>query len=222
MKIEDLVDELSGGAVAVRRLASPMHRMVYWLVVSSIYAAGIVYYMGLRTDIHMKLMDARFMVEFGAAAATAMLAAAAAFCAGCPGRPVWERFAPLPPLAVWLATLGGGCWQSWVQSGPDGLIVWPDPICVPSILLVGAVPGVLMLWMIRRGAPMAPVSTMALAALAAGALGAAALRLFHTQDASIMVLVWQFGTVVLITLTGAASGRRFLRWPTVRNWSQVR
>jgi hypothetical protein len=42
------------------------------------------------------------------------------------------------------------------------------------------------------------------------------LRLFHEQDASVMVLVWQFGSVVLLASLGALTGRRLLRWPEPR------
>ncbi|MGC1863177.1 MAG: NrsF family protein [Methylocystis sp.] len=44
--------------------------------------------------------------------------------------------------------------------------------------------------MIRRGAPIAPMTTTGLATLAATSIAAAALLLFHEQDASVMVLVW--------------------------------
>ena len=54
--------------------------------------------------------------------------------------------------------------------------------------------------MLRRGAPLTPFATMALGGLAAAALGDFGLRLFHSQDASLMVLVWQFGTVVVLSV----------------------
>ena len=124
-----------------------------------------------------------------------------------------ERFAPLPALALWLASLGEGCWQSFLQAGAQGLRIRPDFLCFPSILLVSIVPGTLILVMIRHGAPIAPVSTSALAALAAAALGATGLRLFHEQDASAMILVWQFGSVALLACLGALAGRKILPWP---------
>ncbi|MFM9850335.1 MAG: NrsF family protein [Hyphomicrobiaceae bacterium] len=101
-------------------------------------------------------------------------------------------------------------------SGAEGLSFRLDFVCLPSILLVSVVPGILMLKMIRQGAPIAPVTTTALAALAAGALGATALRLFHAQDASMMVLVWQFGSVALLAGLGALIGRQLLPWPAPR------
>ena len=58
-----------------------------------------------------------------------------------------------------------------------------------------------------------PCTTVALGGLAAAGLGNFGLRLFHPQDASLMVLFWQFGSVAALTALGALSGRRFLRWP---------
>ena len=71
-----------------------------------------------------------------------------------------------------------------------------------------------MFWMIRRAAPIAPITTMGLGTLAAAAFAAAALRLFHNQDMSVIVLVWQVGTVAVLSVAGALTGKYFLRWPT--------
>ncbi len=216
MQPEHLIKILAADAKPVRRLSSPMVRLLIWLGVSVAYAAAIVWLMGLRPDIQARLADSRFTIELAATFMTSVLAAVAAFCASSPGRPLWERFAPLPALGLWFWSLGEGCWRTFVASGAEGLSFRLDFVCLPSILLVSLVPGVLMLTMIRRGAPIAPVTTTALAALAAGALGATALRLFHAQDASIMVLVWQFGSVALLAGLGALSGRQLLPWPQVQ------
>lgn len=218
MRSEDLIRTLASEAEPVRRLAHPAWRVVYWLSLSLVYVAVVVLIMGPRPDIGVKLGEPRFVLEITAAFLTSIMAAAAAFCAGCPGRPVWERFAPLPMLVLWLATLGQSCWQ---EVAAAGLTLRPDFACFPNIVIAGLVPGALMLYMVRRGAPLAPVLTTALAALAAAALGAAALRLYHLQDASIMILVWQFGSVAIITGLGALIGRKLLRWPERRVMGSV-
>jgi hypothetical protein len=216
MRSEDLIKALAADAAPVRRLASPMVRLAFWLAASAAYAAVIVAVMGLRPDLPSRLTDVRFVVELGATFLTSVLAAAAAFCAGCPGRPLWELFAPLPALGLWFLCLGEGCWQSFVEASGQGLPFQRDFLCFPSIVLVSVVPVALMLVMIRQGAPIAPVITTALGALAAAALGATALRLFHAQDASAMILVWQFGSVALLAGFGALMGRQILRWPEPR------
>jgi hypothetical protein len=213
MRSEDLIDALAANAPPVRRLASPMLRLCLWLAASVAYAAVIVAAMGPRPDLSSRLADTRFALELGATFMTGVLAAAAAFCAGCPGRPIWERFIPLPALALWFFTLGEGCWQSFVQTGTQGLRFQLDFGCFPSIVLVSLVPGALILVMLRHAAPIAQVTTAALGALAAGALGSTALRLFRAQDASAMVLVWQFGSVAVLGRLGALTGRHVLPWP---------
>ncbi|MGD9805064.1 MAG: NrsF family protein [Hyphomicrobiaceae bacterium] len=50
-------------------------------------------------------------------------------------------------------------------------------------------------------------------ALAVAALSATVLRLTHLPDASKMVLVWQVGSVAVLTLLAALFGRSLLPWP---------
>lgn len=212
MQTDELIRALTADAKPVRRLAHPAVRATVWMMLSVAYVAAYLWVVGLRPDLPVVLADTRFQIEVGAALLTSMMAAAAAFCAGCPGRPLWERFAPFPFLAVWLASLGEGCWRQWVQSGPDGLALQIDLTCFLNITMVSIFPAVVILIMIRQGAPLAPMSTTGLATLAAAALGAAALRLFHDQDMSVMLLVWQLGTVLLLAGIGFLLGRLVLHW----------
>jgi hypothetical protein len=52
--------------------------------------------------------------------------------------------------------------------------------------------------MLLRGSPIAPITTTMLGALASAASAELGLRLFHQQDANLMVLVWQVGSVVML------------------------
>ncbi len=213
METENLIKTLSDGSVPVVRLAQPARRMIVWFMGALIYGAMVAFFMGLRDDLPMRIAEPRFVIELAAALLTSMMAAAAAFCAGCPGRPLWERFAPLPFLGLWLATLGQGCWQDWLWLGAEGLRIGSDFICLPIIAAISGLPGAVMLLMIRSGAPLAPISTVALGALASAAMAATVLRLTHLPGASVMVLTWQFGSMLLLTAAAALFGRQLLRWP---------
>lgn len=211
METEQLIRSLARDAEPVERLPHPAWRAITWALLSATYIALVVAAVGVRPDITEKLQDPRFVIEVGAALLTSVMAAAAAFCAGCPGRPLWERFAPFPFLIIWLASLGEGCWRQWVQIGPDGRLQF-DLMCFGTIFALSLLPAILIFVMIRRGAPIAPMSTTGLATLAATALAAAALRLFHPQDVSLMLLVWQFGSVILLAGAGFLLGHRMLQW----------
>jgi len=69
--------------------------------------------------------------------------------------------------------------------------------------------------MLQNGTPVAPITTVALGTLAAAAHSATVLRLTHVSDASIMVLVWQIGSVALLIGIAAPLGRKLLPWPEV-------
>jgi hypothetical protein len=95
------------------------------------------------------------------------------------------------------------------------LALQPDWACFPSIVLVGSLPAVAMAIMLRRGAPLSPRTSVALGGLAAAGLGDFGLRMFHPQDASVMVLVWQVGSVLILAALAGWAGRWLLDWRLV-------
>jgi hypothetical protein len=216
METVDLIQRLATSVRPVRPLPPPWLRATHWLAIALPAMAVVVMLMSPRDDLLAKFSEARFLIEQAAAVATAVTAAIAAFCLVVPGHS--RKFALLPvfPLAIWLGSLGYGCLRSWFEVGADAWRIYPDWVCFPSIAMVGAVPALTMAVMLRRGAPMAPRMTVALGALAAAAIGNFGLRLFHYQDAGLMVLIWQFGSVALLSALAGWSGSAILRWPHAR------
>jgi hypothetical protein len=213
MKTEELIGRLAAGTEEpVRRLAAPSVRFFLWLAVSLPWVVVVVAGMGLRPDLIAKSGDLRWIVEQGAALLTAATAAVAAFCVGVPGRSRWEHMVPAPFLLLWIGAIGLGCVQDWIRPDPGGVVFEVDWACLPGIVFVGAVPGIAMAVMLHRGAPLAPFLSVGLGGLAAAELADFGLRLFHAQDAGLMVLVWQIGSVAVLTALSGAIGRRLVRW----------
>ena len=57
---------------------------------------------------------------------------------------------------------------------------------------------------------------LALAAVAVAALSNFVMRLHHYSDASIIILVWHLGSVLLVALIASAFGNRLLKWRHLR------
>jgi hypothetical protein len=207
-----LIEHLAQAGEPIQPLRRPWLRTAIWFVLSLPYIAVVVALMSPRGDLVAKLSDARFLIEQIAALLTGIIAAAAALATTIPGFDRRVILLPAFPLAVWLAALGQGCLQDWITFGPAGLSLQPDWGCFPAIALVGAVPAIAMALMLRRGAPLSPHLSAALGGLAAAGLGNFGLRFFHPQDASLMVLVWQFGTVFVLFAIAAWTGRYVLNW----------
>ena len=215
METEKLIQQLADRVTPVAPLRSPWIRTAGWFALAISCIAIAVVVMAPRSDLMVKLGDPRFVIEQIAALATGLTAAVAAFATTIPGRSRRFLLLPVLPLAIWLGSIGQGCLESWVHSGPEGLRLQPDWACVPAIAVIGLVPAVAIAIMLRRGAPLIPSVTVALGGLAAAGLADFGLRLSHNVDASLMVLVWQFGAVVLLTILAGWAGRYILSWRSV-------
>lgn len=213
MQTEALIHILAEDATPVRRLLPPERRALLWLGATMVYLVGAVFAIGLRPDVAETVRDPRALLEIGAALATGMLAAMAAFCAACPGRPLWERGLPLPAVILWLGVLADSVLETWPSAPSHAITMQATVAGLVDLLLLSVPPALLLLAMLRRGVPIVPMVTGALAMLAAASLVAAALRFVHPEDASVTLLVWHFGPVVLLSLLGAVIGPRLLPWP---------
>lgn len=185
-----------------------------WLAISVPAVAVVVVLASPRSDLTEQMTDVRFLLEQAAALGTAMAAAVAAFAVVIPGHDRRLALLPLTPLAVWLGSLVQGSVEAWLRASAALNLAngWP---CLPGIAMVGALPALTMMVMLRRGVPIAPRVTVMLGALAAAALGNVGLRLVHSQDASLMILVWQVGSVALLSLLAGWSGRTIMRDTTM-------
>lgn len=214
METEQLIQQLAGLTQPVRRLPAPWRRAAIWFAISLPYVGliTVTHTMPMPIDLSRALGDWQFLLEQVATLATAGTAVMAAFCSTVPGYDRRMLFLPLLPLTVWLLSLGEGCVRDWLHWGARGLELRPDWSCLPPAALVGIVPMAAIVIMLRRGAPLYPRITLALATLAVAALGNFGLRFYHVGDASIMVLVWHFGSVALVSLMAGWIGRLVLNW----------
>jgi hypothetical protein len=213
MDTNALIQELADSAVPVRRLPSPWARMLLWLALSVPILAAVIWLV-MPSDINpvAAITDRRFLIEEAVLLVTALTASLAAFASVVPGYDRRILLIPLLPFAVWLASLGEGCWRNWVALGTNGLTLRPDWDCLPPAILIGIVPSIAMVVMLRRGAPLIPRTSIALGALAVAALANLGLRVFHVGDASVMVLFWHLGGAAVLAGLAALAGRRVLYW----------
>ncbi len=213
METQELIARLAAEAGPVRRLRPPWMRALLWLAIALPCVAAVVWSKIVQMDPGQMLADPRFVLEQAATLATAVAAALAAFASTVPGFDRRVLLLPLPPLAVWLASVGQGCVQDWLRLGANGLTLRPDWECLPYAAVIGIVPAIALVIMLRRGAPLLPRSTLMLGALSVAALGNFGLQAFHLHDASIMVLTWHLGSVGLLSAVGGLLGRRVLDLP---------
>ncbi len=216
MKTDEFINLLAADLRPVRPLRPPWVRALVWLGIALLYVAAVVWGKLMMIDASQLTGDVRFLVEQTATLATALAAAIAAFCSVVPGFDRRVLLLPLLPLGLWLASVGHGCVQDWLRLGAEGLTIHPDWDCLPSATIIGIIPVIVAVIMLRRGAPLHPRVTLALAALAVASVANFGLQFAHARDASIMVLTWHLGAAAILSAVGGWLGEFVLGWRQTR------
>ncbi|MBB5443124.1 MULTISPECIES: NrsF family protein [unclassified Paraburkholderia] len=211
-RTSDLIDVLVADATPVRRLRHPATRAACWLLFAGLVMLFVGIAHGVRADLALKLHQPLFVTGVVAAMMTGVLAAMAAFIASVPGMSRRWLLLPIPASLVWVATIGYGCLTNWVSIGPDGMSLGETARCFATLVLVSVPLSVAMLMMLRYIGRLSPTPVTMTGTLAVAALTAIALSILHPLDATMMILVWNFGITALFLWLNGRYGQRLLSW----------
>jgi hypothetical protein len=197
----------------VTPLDGPSVRLTRWAVASTGLVVLSIVILGVRADVAAQIGNGWFVARAAATLAIAVGAASAAFFTSVPGLEpsLRARALPLAACLVWAVMLVGTI--AATGSPLDLLLrVTPHPSCVLLIAASALAPGVALVRMLQRAAPLRAAWTTGLAGLASLALGALGAQFVCSNDAAAHHLLWHFTPVVLLTLTGAAAGSSLMGW----------
>jgi len=216
----DLITSLAANMSPVKRLRPPAIRAACWLLLAAALLALLAINQGIRPDLAERLRQPAFAVSMIASITTGVLAALAAFMVSLPDRSRFWLLLPVPALVVWLSNIGYQCLTQWISISPDGIGLGEAARCFATLVLTSLPLSLAMLVMLRYAASLRPTAVTLAGSLAVAAIAATALSLFHTMDATVMILMWNAGTAVLFVGLGGAFGRRMFRWVASRAYAQ--
>jgi hypothetical protein len=204
----DLIELLARQAAPVRRLRPPAQRAGAWILVAAAILLLFTALHGVRPDLLERLRQPDFALGMAGALLSGVLAAVAAFQLSLPDRSALWLWLPAPAIVLWAATIGYGCLANWVVLPADAVTVATLTRCLATLVLTSLPLSLILLVMLRHAAAIRPTQVAVCGGLAVSGIAATALSVFHEIDATVMVLVWNVGTAVLIVLVGGAFGRR--------------
>jgi hypothetical protein len=202
----DLIETLSAQAAPVRRLRPPLVRAGAWLLVAALVMGLLALLYGVRPDLALRLRQPGFVLALAGALLTGVLAAVAAFHVSLPDRSRAWLLLPLPPLVLWVSTIGYGCLTDWVSIGPAGVELGTTLQCFVTLVIASVPSSLVLLVMLRHTARLQPTMVAMTGGLASAGIAATALSLLHELDATVMVLVWNLGAAALIVAFAAMFG----------------
>ncbi len=205
---ERLIGDLAADLTPVRRLRSPTMRTLGWIAV--VVAAAIV--LAIFADLPAlggRLAAAPDMwLAVAGSAATAVLAAFAAFQLSLPDAPRAWAALPLPAALLWIIASGVGCLRVWFVPGTHVADLSEARDCLIFIVALSVPLSTLLILMLRRACSLQPGLTAAIAGLAVAAAAATLLNFFHPFDAAATDLsVHVFAVALVIVANRALSGR---------------
>lgn len=208
IRTSDLIEALVTDARPVRRLRAPVQRAALWLLLPALIFGLLALGHGVRPDLAQRLGQPDFIVGTAASMLTGVLAALASLMLNLPDRSRHWALLPVPALLVWMATLGHGCLVNWVDIGPDGVQLDETARCFGTVLMTSLPLALAMFAMLRRGSLLSAGTVALTGSLAVAAMSATAMSIFHSLDATVMILVWNLGTAALIVAMGSWLGHR--------------
>jgi hypothetical protein len=211
MRTDELIVDLARRGDAVTPLRPPVVRFAWWAIAATGILAIAVAWRGPREDLAAVLSQPRYAATGLATLATAWIAAAAAFVMSVPGaaRSRMVRVGPLVAAACWMGLAGAGLMtgaSTWRALAHEPIVL----ACVLKTLVFASVPGVVLVALLRRAAPLEGAWTLALAALGALALGAVGTQIYCPIDESAHMIAGHVVPVLVLASATAVFGRRVL------------
>jgi len=204
---DELIGALRQGLAPVRPLRPPLLRALWWLGLVTLLAGAAVLRWANPAIISARTAEPRLALECAAALLTGVTAVLSAFYLSLPDRTSLWRYAPLPPLLLWIATSGLGCLQYGSGLGPAGDRLGESSHCFMFIVLTSAPLAALLYFVLRRARPLEPLPVALSAALGVAALAAFVLQFFHPFDTTVVDLSAHLAAVAVVVALAALSRR---------------
>jgi hypothetical protein len=217
IKTPDLIASLATNLTPVRRLRPPLMRALGWLLLAAIVLALLAVSQGIRPDLAQRLREPAFVWCVTASALTGVFAAIAAFLVSLPDRSRLWLLLPLPSLVLWFSNIGYQCLTDWISIGPEGISMGEAARCFATLVLTSLPLSLALLVMLRYAAPVRPTAVTIMGSLAVAAITATALSVFHSMDATMMIVIWNVGTAFIFVGMASTFGRAMLKWAARRN-----
>jgi hypothetical protein len=203
----ELIDLLAADARPVRRLRPPLVRAGLWLGAFVAIVLVVTWETGAWPVMIERLRLTRFAVELSATFLTGIAAVIAAFTLSLPDRSRFWMMLPLPPLLLWLASSGYGCYENWLPGGPQGWRLGRSSDCFIFILTMSLPLGIALYLALRRALPLEPLRVTVMGGLGVAGLAAATLQFYHPFDVTIVDLAVHATAVLIVVAFVVAAGR---------------
>jgi hypothetical protein len=201
-----LIWKLGADLTPVRRLSTPLARVLAWLAIIAAIAVVLATLSDLGSVGRRLSASTDMWLSAIGSVATAVLAAVAAFELSLPDRkPIWALL-PLPAAFLWIAASGIGCLRSWFVADASSASLAGTERCLIFILGFSIPLSAVLMVLLRRGYSLHPNLTSIVGGLACATAAATLLNFFHPYDATATDLSVHAFAVAFVVLANRIIG----------------
>lgn len=207
--IDSLIEGLSGDLQCCKPLSCPFKRIAPWAILSAAYMAFIVFFIGIRDDLIDKSQDVLFLFEISLASVISITAAIASsfMCSPDMCERKWIPTVSITSAAIFLL------WTI-VRYSVEGIayedIHWDH--CLEGGALIGILPAIALVLLIKKGKTTAPVMMVAMNTLAVSGLAYIAMRFACAVDTVGHSGIVQITPFIVSGLILGLLARKLYRW----------
>ena len=201
MKTESLIHQLALHAEPVKPIGSPISRLLLWTLVSVLLVLAGVELIGPSDDLVARFGEPCFFFQVLLTTGAGIFMAAAALILSVPGRG-GRRLKYLALVAAVLWPVYIGCAVLLMNGGRAGEGV----NCVRNLFVLCLLPGLLLVWSIRKAAPMDLRTAGLLIGSSACLLAISGVQLICRNSDPMHVLVWHVTPVLILMVVALSLG----------------
>lgn len=213
MNTDELIAQLSNESNGVKpAMPSPRRLWLVSLGLSLLYCAGLVWLLGIRSDLAAFTAQPLYIIELWLTVAILGSSLWAAICLVYPDQ-AGQAFMPALPyllFAILMALLA----MQVEQIDPHAFMqeMSAHLMCFSCLAASTLLPSILLMALTQRGATTAPIQSGAYIVLAAVSIGALALRLHEPSNDMVHILLSHYAPMLLFAGVGAMIGKCMLKW----------
>jgi hypothetical protein len=204
MQTNDLITKLSRDVKPVKRIPSLSILFLGWLIGASLCLAGGICTFGYPMDMGEYGYNSQFILESVLLFSTFFLASACAIAMGVPGTKGTEIFrrVTLIFLGSWFLLVLFRGERLIALEGMSALIQGLQGYCPLDILMMGLLPAVLLLFILRKAAPLNLEWSGIMALLAVGSLAAFGVQFTCRFDSPVHIFIYHVLPVIGLGMIG--------------------
>jgi hypothetical protein len=208
MRDEDFIHSLAKDLEPKTTLVSSQRALLLWIIMTFAFLLSGLSLVRIRSDVTSMLETLSFNLELFSALSVSIVAAGMALHLRIPGARL-PRKVLASAVLLWLASL---VLHAYTMKSTEPFDTRLALHCMLSIVALGALPGLVLYVLLRRGATTEPKAALALVGMALAAAAAAILPLSCGNDTVLHLIVGHGGPFLILGLLFWPLGPSLLRW----------